>query len=202
MLSLKKMPVPLNSIDFDKGNEINTGIESYSIYETKGVKFSVVHDCDPETQKHFNCITTLPTSINPGVIAILYFKRWTIEKAFNKSNLKEIKAWSSNAYSLKNQMRLTAMTYNLVRTFEELSKVQDPALIHPAEKKYTKTLEKRQQQAKKIGRIINPLLFQARIARISSSTFNSFRNAIIKGKSLLGFMTTLLGRLVFRPLRI
>jgi hypothetical protein len=32
-------------------------------------------------------------TINPGTIAMLSFKRWTIEKAFNnKSNFKEIKA--------------------------------------------------------------------------------------------------------------
>ncbi|MCX7101783.1 MAG: hypothetical protein NTX38_09920, partial [Methylobacter sp.] len=38
-------------------------------------------------------LPTLPTSINPGIIAILYYKRWTIEKAYNnsKSNLKEKK---------------------------------------------------------------------------------------------------------------
>jgi hypothetical protein len=43
-------------------------------------------------------VTTLPGSINPGTVAMLYYKRWTIEKAFNnsKSNLKETKAWSSD----------------------------------------------------------------------------------------------------------
>ena len=40
-------------------------------------------------------------------------------------------------------MRLTAMAYNLVRVFEELSKIDNPELIHPSEKKYTKNLEKR-----------------------------------------------------------
>lgn len=194
----------IESIGFSKEDEINTGVESYSLYETKGIKFSVVHYCDPETQLHFNFISTLPTSINPGIIALLYFKRWTIEKAFNnsKSNLKEVKAWSPNAHSLNNQMRLTAMTYNLVRTFEELSKIQDPTLLHPAEKKYTQALEKRQQKAKKIGGYLNPLLFKARIARISSSTFRSFQSAIIKGDTVVSVMATLIGRFVSRPLRI
>jgi hypothetical protein len=70
-------------------------------------------------------VTTLPVTINPGTIAMLYFKRWTIEKTFNntKSNFKETKAWSSNKYSLENQMRLTAMSYNLMRVFEEVSKI-------------------------------------------------------------------------------
>ena len=194
----------VESIEFDETNEINTGVERYSIYETKGVKFSVVHYRDPETQKKFRFITTLPTSINPGTIAILYFKRWTIEKAFNnsKSNLKETKAWSPDSHALKSQMRLTAMAYNLIRTVEEISKKQNPELTHPAEKKYTKELERRQLKAKKVGGFVNPLLFQARIARISSSTFRSFQSAIIKEGSLLSLMNNLVGRFVARLLRI
>ena len=194
----------VESIEFDEKDEINTGVESYSIYETKGVKFSVVHYRDPETQKLFSFITTLPTSINPGTIAILYYKRWTIEKAFNnsKSNLKETKAWSPNSHALNNQMRLTAMVYNIIRTFEEISKKQNPELIHPAEKKYTKDLESRQLKAKKTGGFVNPLLFKARIARISSSTFRSFQSAIIKGRSLLHLMQKLVGRFVSRSIQI
>ena len=45
-----------------------------------------------ETRKRYRFVTTLPESINPGTIAMLYFKRWTIEKAYNnsKSNLKDM----------------------------------------------------------------------------------------------------------------
>ncbi len=194
----------VESIEFDETNETNTGVERYSTYETKGIKFSVVHYRDPETQKRFRFITTLPTTMNPGIIAILYYKRWTIEKAFNnsKSNLKETKAWSPDSHALNSQMRLTAMAYNLIRTAEEMSKKQNPELIHPAEKKYIKELERRQLKAKKVGGFVNPLLFQARIARISSSTFRSFQSAIIKGRSLLCLMDKLVGRFVPRLLRI
>ena len=85
-------------------------------------------------------ISTLPESVDLGIIAMLYYKRWTIEKAFNnsKSNLKETKAWSSEINALKNQMRLTAMSYNFMRIFEEVSKMQHPEEIHPSDKKYTK----------------------------------------------------------------
>jgi len=194
----------VESIEFDREDEINTGVERYSLYENKGIKFSLVEYRDPETQTLFKFIATLPLSINPGTIAILYFKRWTIEKAFNnsKSNLKETKAWSSDSHALNSQMRLTAMAYNLIRTFEEMSKKQNLELIHPAEKKYTKDLEKRQLEANKLGHFVNPLLFKARIARISSSTFRSFQSAIIKGNSLLSFMRRLAKRFVSRPLKI
>jgi len=186
------------SIPFDSHSEVNIGIEGYSTYENGGIKFSLVEYRDPETQILHRFVTTLPISINPGTIAILYFKRWTIEKAFNnsKSNLKERKAWSPDFNALKNQMRLTSMTYNQMRVFEEVSKIQDSGLVHPSDKKYTKALEKRDQVAKKVGNFVNPLLFQSRIVRISSYTIRAVQNAITTGKSLVWIMGALVARLV------
>ncbi len=188
------------SISFDKNEPINIGVEEYSVYENNGITFSLVRYRDPETGNSHHFVSTLPESINPGTIAMLYYKRWTIEKAFNnsKSDLKERKAWSSNSHSLKNQMRLTAMTYNLMRVFEELSKIQDPELIHPSDKKYTKALEKRDVKAKKQGYFVNPLFFQPRIVRISSYTIRAVQNAITAGKSLVSLLNRLMTRLVPR----
>jgi len=192
------------SIPFDKSNGINTGVEGYSIYENGGIKFSVVDYRDPETQKYHHFVSTLPTSINPGTIAMLYYKRWTIEKAFNnsKSNLKEKKAWCSDANALKNQMRLTSMTYNLMRVLEEISKRQKPELIHPSDKKYTDALDKRERVAQKTDCFVNPLFFYARIVRISSYTIRAVQNAIITGKSLVRVMSALVGQLVPRSYQI
>ncbi len=188
------------SIPFDSKSDINIGIEGYSIYQNKGIKFSLVEYRDPETQILHRFVTTLPAGINPGTIAMLYFKRWTIEKAFNnsKSDLKEKKAWSSNLNALKNQMHLTAMTYNLVRVFEEISKNQAPELIHPSDKKYTKALEKRDRTAKKEGGFVNPLFFQPRIVRISSYTIRLVQSAILTGKSLVSVMEALVAQLIPR----
>jgi len=138
--------------------------------------------------------------VNPGTIAMLYFKRWTIEKTLNntKSNFKETKAWSSNTNSLNSQMRLTAMSYNLMRVFEEVSKIQQPELIHPLDKKYSEALEKRQHRAQKQGCFVNPLFFQARITRTSSYTIRAVQNAIIIGASLQCLMNSLVARLVPR----
>ena len=99
MLKENSVATWVESISFDSFHEINTGVEAYSVYENKGIKFNVVDYRDPETGKLHRFVTTLPMTINPGTIAILYFKRWTIEKTFNntKSNLKKTKAWSSNA---------------------------------------------------------------------------------------------------------
>ena len=155
---------------------------------------------DPETQTLHRFVTTLPASINPGTIAMLYFKRWTIEKAFNnsKSDLMEKKAWSPNFNALKKQMRFTGMTYNLMRVFEEVSKIQDPELIHPSDKKYTKALEKRDRTAKKEGGFVNPLFFQSMLVRICSYTIRLVQNAIMTGKSLVSVMEALVARLIPR----
>ncbi|TXK93191.1 hypothetical protein BMR10_16420, partial [Methylococcaceae bacterium CS4] len=115
-----------------------------------------------------------------------------------KSNFKETKAWSSNNNSLKNQMRLTAMGYNLMRVFEEVSKIQQPELIHPSDKKYNKALEKRQKLTQKRGCFVNPLFFQERITRISSYTIRAVQNAILTGTSLQSFMRSLVTRFVLR----
>ena len=201
MISMRKensVATLVESIPFDPHLEINTGVESYCVYENKGVKFSVVDYGDPETKKRHRFVTTLPVTIHPGTIAILYYKRWTIEKAFNntKSNFKETKAWSSNLYAFKNQMRLTAMSYNLMRVFEEVSKRHQSDLIHPSDKKYNAALQKRQHAAQKRGCFVNPLFFQARITRISSYTMRAAQNAIITGTSLQRFMRSLVARLV------
>ncbi len=185
-------------INFDSNNPTNTGIEAYSMYENQGVRFNVIDYRDPETQKLHHFVSTLPESINPGTIAVLYYKRWSIEKAYNnsKSNLKEKKAWSSSMKSLNNQMRLTTMTYNLMRVCEEISKAQNPELVHPSDKKYNKALDERQKRAQEKGGFVNPLLFLERIARISSYTIRAVQNAIITGKSLADLMSALVAQLV------
>jgi hypothetical protein len=73
----------VESIPFDAQDEINTGVEGYRLYENDGVRFTRVDYRDPETNMLHRFVTTLPVSMSPGIIALLYYKRWTIEKAFN-----------------------------------------------------------------------------------------------------------------------
>lgn len=207
MISLKKensVTKFVKAIPFDETSEINTGVESYELHQNGNATFSIVHYRDPETEKLHIFVTTMPTSINPGLIALLYFKRWSIEKAYDnsKNDLKEKKAWSSNKNALNCQMRFTAMAYNFMRLFEETSKAKQPDLIHPAVKKYDKELEKRQEKAEKKERFVNPLFFKKRIARICSFTIRAVQYAITKGKSYATFMKGLSKKFVPRPVLI
>ncbi len=187
----------VEAIRFDQNDEVNAGVESYCVYENKKAKFQVVEYRDPETGKLHQFISTLPTSISPGTIAMIYYKRWTIEKAFNnsKSDFTERKAWSPNLNALNSQMRFTAMAYNIMRVFEETSKAKHPERIHLSDKKYNETLNKRQKRAQEKNRFVNPLFFQARITRICSFTIRSIQNAITAGRTLMVIMSSLARRL-------
>jgi hypothetical protein len=191
----------VESISFDKDDKANVGVEEYAVYQSSKATFRVIHYRDPETGILHRFITTLSSSFRPGIIALLYYKRWTIEKAFNnsKSDLNEKKAWSSDLNALKNQMHFTTMAYNLLRVLEETSKTSTPDLIHPSDKKYTQALKKRQLLAEAKSGFVNPLLFCKRISRISSQTIRTVQSSLINGASWLGIMDALVARFVPRP---
>jgi len=187
-------------IEYDRTDEVNIGVEHYYLCSKGNNTFCMVEYRDPETGVLFKFVSTLASTVRPGAIANLYYKRWTIEKAFNnsKSNFKEKKAWGSHIRTLNNQMRFTSMAYNIIRVLEEKSKSDEPELIHPSDKKYTKELNRRQIIAEKVGRFVNPLLFKKRITRISSYTIRAVQLAIYTKTSLRALMDKLSKRLVPR----
>jgi hypothetical protein len=190
----------VRALNFNPNDKDNIGIISYELHRKGKAQFTVTTYKDPETGTVLKFISTLPSSFRPGIIAILYYKRWTIEKAFNnsKSDLKERKAWSSENSALNTQMRLTAMTYNIIRLFEEISKKHKCDLIHPAVKKYNKTLDWRQRRAEVKSKFVNPIHFLKRVARISSFTIRTVQSAIFNKYSLEWLMDELIRRLIPR----
>lgn len=194
----------VQNIEFDPMDIINTGIENYELHKKGKTLFSLIRYRDPETQKLYTFLTTLSSSFRPGLIALLYYKRWTIEKGFNnsKSDLKEIKAWSSNSSSLENQMNITSMTYNILRFIEEKVKNENKKDIHPAEIKYIKELEKRDVKAKQVGRFVNPNLFMCRISRISSFSIRCVKYAILGKNSLAFVLSSIKAKLIPTPNRV
>ena len=80
-------------------------------------------------------------------MAINNYKRWTIEKAFNnsKSDFTERKAWSSNLHALNNQMRFTAMAYNVMRVLKKYQKLNiQSVFIRPIKSITTRLINDRQ----------------------------------------------------------
>ena len=99
-------------------------------------------------------------------------------------------------------MRLTAITYNLMRVFEEMSKVEDPEKAHRSDVKYTKALKERNVMAKKIGCFVNPLCFYARVTRISSFTIRVVQDSVMIGRSLAWLVNSLATNLVIPAVKL
>jgi len=73
---------------------------------------------DPKTGELFIFITTTDV-LRPGVIAVLYFLRWRIEKMYDvfKNKLKEQKAWAVGESATLIQSHLIALVHNLLTLF-------------------------------------------------------------------------------------
>lgn len=201
MISLLKSNASIGEgteIEFDKEDKVNTGVTGYAKHRKGTSTFNVIRYVDPETEVEHVFITTLPPSVKPGTIAMLYYKRWTIEKAFNnyKSDMKEKKAWSPGSRALKMQGMFTTIGYNTMRILEETAQAAKPELVHASVNKYQKNLEKKQKIAEEKGRFVNPLHFGKRIARLKSHTFRSVRNAIVAATQYEDLINRLILKLV------
>ncbi len=176
-------PITAGEVKFDRNDPINTGVTRVRTvgFSNCSSMWHIVNYTDPETQKHYEFLTTLNLAdgkIRPGTIVYLYKIRWRIEKVFDnfKNDLFETKAWASGKSALVIQATFTAMTYNLLRLIEALVKIRG-LTDEKVEIKYKKALGLRKKVAKTKGRTIHP--FESiipRMARISSQFIRTIRN--------------------------
>lgn len=101
---------------FDKLDPINFGITSdESVENLQGVPCRrVTYRCSI-TGNTFVFLTNLPFSIRPGLIALLYKFRWSVEKVYDvfKNKLAETKAWASSETAKTMQAKFICLAYNL-----------------------------------------------------------------------------------------
>jgi Transposase DDE domain len=108
---------------FDVQDPVNCGVVADQIVGTCcGASLRRVIYQDPESGIIYHYLTTLPATIPPGVIALLYKSRWDIEKVFDefKNKLVETKAWASSANAKTIQARMLCLTHNLMTHLEEI----------------------------------------------------------------------------------
>lgn len=90
---------------------------------------------DPTSNERFVFITT-EHHLRPGLIALLYFLRWKIEKAYDvtKNRLHLQKAWADGEIASLIQAHFAALTHNLLTlllsALEDLG-VHESKLDHP-----------------------------------------------------------------------
>ena len=101
---------------FDKLDPINSGIISdESVENILGVPCRrVTYRCSISGNT-FVFLTNLPYSVRPGLIALLYKFRWSVEKVYDvfKNKLAETKAWATSETAKTMQAKFICLTYNL-----------------------------------------------------------------------------------------
>lgn len=107
-------------LPFDTIDPRNKGVQSDEIVGTsQGVCVRRITYHDPVgnvTYVYLTSNTTLP----PGLLVVLYKRRWDIEKVFDetKNKLQEAKAWATSAEAKMIQGQFIAMTHNLMLFIE------------------------------------------------------------------------------------
>jgi len=108
-------PLVVSNYDFDSDDPVNRGVEADQLAGYTYAYMRRIVFRDPASDERFVFLTT-DDDLRPGVIALLYFLRWKIEKAFDvfKNKLHQQKAWANGETSAHTQAHFTALTYNLL----------------------------------------------------------------------------------------
>ena len=184
-------------LTWDKHDSINEGVLSDSMMSKKvsgrNAKFRVIKYYDPVHDHTYSFLTTLPTTVAPGVVAELYRRRWQIEKVFDntKNDLKELKGWGKSKESLIVQMHVIAAVYNLMRLFHEMNIVENPKGTHESQEKHESRCESIEEQLKAQGLKLNPLFAIGHLMRLSCKTIRSFQNFLITQRPIKGLFKAL-----------
>lgn len=107
---------------------------------------------DPDTGSEWQFLTNEMT-LPPGLIVLIYRRRWDIEKVFDefKNKLCEKKSWASSAAAKTAQANFLCLTHNLMVLYE--NRLSGEGIRNDAEeKRRSQRLEKRTEKALKEGR--------------------------------------------------
>jgi hypothetical protein len=101
---------------FEPYDPVNRGVEAddhagYSTAALRRIRYR-----DPASGETFVFVTTCPPAIRPGLVALLYFLRWKIEKVYDvsKNKLKVRKAWGVGQTPVLMQAHFLALLHNLL----------------------------------------------------------------------------------------
>jgi hypothetical protein len=101
--------------DYDANDPVNRGVQADEMAGYSHAYLRRIVYQDPASGKRFVFITT-EQSLRPGLIALLYFLRWKIEKAYDvtKNRLHQQKAWANGTNANLIQAHLCALAHNLL----------------------------------------------------------------------------------------
>ena len=108
-------PTIYGLLAFDRDDPMNVGVLSDAPAGYTSAVIRRIEYEDPQSRERFVFITN-DTSLRPGVIALLYFMRWKIEKCFDvyKNKLHAQKAWATGEVAAIQQAHFMALLHNLL----------------------------------------------------------------------------------------
>ncbi|WP_339755212.1 hypothetical protein [uncultured Marinobacter sp.] len=100
---------------FERDDPINRGVIADELAGYSNAALRRIRYRDPATGKDFVFITTCK-HLRPGLVALLYFLRWKIEKAYDvfKNRLAVTKAWGTGETAALMQAHFVALLHNLL----------------------------------------------------------------------------------------
>jgi len=139
-------PTVYHSNAFDPDDPVNKGVLADEFAGYSNAALRRIRYGDPATGKDFVFITTC-NSLRPGLIALLYFMRWRIEKSYDvfKNKLKVRKAWGSGETCAMMQAHFVALLHNLLTLL--LARLEKTGLKQNAvQKRVAKRIKKTPQE--------------------------------------------------------
>ena len=108
-------PLIIGPNGFDPQDPVNRGVETDELAGYTDAPLRRIVYRDPLSGERFVFLTT-ETTLRPGLIALLYFLRWKIEKVFDvaKNKLHQQKAWANGDTAAHLQAHCIALTHNLL----------------------------------------------------------------------------------------
>jgi hypothetical protein len=130
---------------FDPNDPVNTGVEADELVGYSNAMLRRVRYTDPASGEKYVFVTTCPPQIRPGLIALLYFLRWKIEKVYDvfKNKLKSRKAWGVGPTCALMHGHFMALLHNLLTVM--LARLED--LGCPEEKVTARAAARSKRQA-------------------------------------------------------
>lgn len=140
----------------DKTAAINEGVISDQLVSpaTFGSTLRRVIYRDPATGVLYHFLTNLPTSVPPGLVALLYGRRWDIEKIFDemKNKMVEKKAWGKSPEAKSAQAVATCISHNLMTLMDNELAVKEGIRNVAEEKRKAKRFENSKKKLEAEGK--------------------------------------------------
>jgi hypothetical protein len=172
---------------FDSNDPVNKGVLRNEMVGTSNSEDfrRVVYQC-PTTNEIFSFVTTLPHTIRPGVIAMLYLMRWEIEKLFDeiKNKLEEKKSWATSNIAKEMQAKFICLTHNLSLIMYKNVEKEEGVVYEYDLKRKKENLKNRQQELIKRGKeFTNTWETTLRVSQITIKFFRWLRAYVTRATS-------------------